>query len=178
MRDRKISGLYRTGTDEISAERQARRAVLEALPIEEQRRIFEVFYQARKRVEAGDFSQPAIETRVNNGSNQRSASWGPWSLRDVWVIDVRRIPRLTLGYCYGKRIMYVDKKFAHELWSDLYDVNMKLWKVFTIEASSKVINGVGTSSVPWRSRPDFRLRTRASCPSAEWSFASASTWAT
>jgi hypothetical protein len=68
-----VRGLYRTGTDEISAERQARRAVLEALPIEEQRRIFEVFYQARKRVEAGDFSQPAIETRVNNGSNQRSA---------------------------------------------------------------------------------------------------------
>ena len=68
-----VRGLYRTGTDEISAERQARRAVLEALPIEEQRRIFEVFYQARKRVEAGDFSQPAIETTVNNGSNQRSA---------------------------------------------------------------------------------------------------------
>jgi len=72
-------------------------------------------------------------------------SWGPWSLRDVWVIDVRRIPLLKPGYCYGKRIMYVDKKFAHELWSDLYDANMKLWKVFTIEASSKVINGVGTS---------------------------------
>jgi hypothetical protein len=68
-----VRGLYRTGIDEISAERQARRAVLEALPIEEQRRIFEVFYQARKRVEAGDFSQPAIETTVNNGSNQRSA---------------------------------------------------------------------------------------------------------
>jgi hypothetical protein len=45
-----VRGLYRTGIDEISAERQARRAVLEALPIEEQRRIFEVFYQARKRV--------------------------------------------------------------------------------------------------------------------------------
>jgi hypothetical protein len=68
-----VRGLYRTGTDEISAERQARRAVLEALPIEEQRHIFEVFYQARKRVEAGDLSQPAIETTVNNGSNQRSA---------------------------------------------------------------------------------------------------------
>jgi hypothetical protein len=68
-----VRGLYRAGADEISAERQARRAVLEALPIEEQRRIFEVFYQARKRVEAGDFSQPAIETTVNNGSNQRSA---------------------------------------------------------------------------------------------------------
>jgi hypothetical protein len=28
-----VRGLYRTGIDEISAERQARRAVLEALPI-------------------------------------------------------------------------------------------------------------------------------------------------
>src|ERR1700732_5150862 len=42
-----VRGLYRTGIDEISAERQARRAVLEALPIEEQRRIYDVFFQAR-----------------------------------------------------------------------------------------------------------------------------------
>jgi hypothetical protein len=55
-------------------------------------------------------------------------SWESWSLRDVWVIDVRRIKLLTPGYCYGKRIMYVDKKFAHELWADLYDMNMKLCK--------------------------------------------------
>ncbi len=42
-------------------------------------------------------------------------SWGNWSLRDEWVIDVRRIPLLKPGYCYGKRIMYVDKRFYHEL---------------------------------------------------------------
>ena len=68
-----VSGLYKRGGDDAAAEQLARDAVLEALPIEEQRRIFEVFYQARKRVEAGDFSQPAIETTVNNGSSQRSA---------------------------------------------------------------------------------------------------------
>jgi hypothetical protein len=44
-----VRGLYRTGIDEISAERQARRAVLEALPIEEQRRIYDVFYPRFKR---------------------------------------------------------------------------------------------------------------------------------
>jgi len=43
--------------------------------------------------------------------------------------------------------MYVDKKFAHELWSDLYDANMKLWKVFNFEVSGRVINGVETSIV-------------------------------
>jgi hypothetical protein len=69
-----VRGLYRTGIDEISAERQARRAVLEALPIEEQRRIYDVFYQARLRAQAGDFSQPAIETTVNNGPDHRNGA--------------------------------------------------------------------------------------------------------
>jgi len=69
-----VRGLYRTGIDEISAERQARRAVLEALPIEEQRRIYDVFYQARLCAQAGDFSQPAIETTVNNGPDHRNGA--------------------------------------------------------------------------------------------------------
>ena len=72
-----VSGIYKRGGDEVSAERQARRAVLEALPIEEQRRIYEVFYQARKRAEAGDFSQPAIETTVNNGPDHRNGADEP-----------------------------------------------------------------------------------------------------
>jgi hypothetical protein len=55
-------------------------------------------------------------------------SWGKWQLRDVYVIDVRRIPTERLGYCYGSRIMYVDKEFFYTLWNDLYDSNMKLWK--------------------------------------------------
>ena len=60
-----------------------------------------------------------------------SMPWGNWSLRDVWVIDVRRIPMLRPGYCYGKRVMYVDKHFYHELWTDLYDPNMKLWRMWS-----------------------------------------------
>ena len=60
-------------------------------------------------------------------------SWGPWSLHDVWVIDVRRIPLYAPGYCYGKRIMYLDKRLAKDWWEDLYDSNMKLWKVLSFE---------------------------------------------
>jgi Protein of unknown function (DUF1329) len=55
-------------------------------------------------------------------------SWGKWQLRDVYVIDVRRVPSERPGYCYGSRIMYVDKEFFYTLWNDLYDSNMKLWK--------------------------------------------------
>jgi hypothetical protein len=56
----------------MSVERHARQAVLEALPIEEQRRIYENLYQARSLAEAGNFSQPAIETTVTIGTESRN----------------------------------------------------------------------------------------------------------
>lgn len=56
-------------------------------------------------------------------------SWGPWSLHDSYVIDVRRIPALAAGYCYGSRVMFIEKQNFVPLWIDLYDSNMQLWKV-------------------------------------------------
>ncbi|MGH7935368.1 MAG: DUF1329 domain-containing protein [Candidatus Binataceae bacterium] len=57
-------------------------------------------------------------------------SWGPFELRNVDIIDVRRIPSEAPGYCYGSRIMYVDQAFDYGIWQELYDSNMKLWKIF------------------------------------------------
>jgi hypothetical protein len=34
---------------------------------------------------------------------------GKWQLRDVYVISVSKVPSKAAGYCYGKRVMYVDK---------------------------------------------------------------------
>jgi len=59
-------------------------------------------------------------------------SWGPWSLRSVAVIDVRRVAAQREGYCYGSRIMYVDRQFMHPLWEEVYDSNLKLWKIVRI----------------------------------------------
>jgi hypothetical protein len=59
-------------------------------------------------------------------------SWGPWSLREVDVIDVRRVPTEREGYCYGSKIMYIDHQFYHQLWEEIYDTNLKLWKVVHI----------------------------------------------
>jgi hypothetical protein len=59
-------------------------------------------------------------------------SWGPWSLRDAYVIDVRRVPSQSQGYCYGSKIMYVEKQFMHQLWEEIYDSNLKLWKIVRI----------------------------------------------
>ena len=54
---------------------------------------------------------------------------GKWELRDVYVIDVRRIPSLQSGYCYGSRVVYLDKETFEPVGVDLYDSNMKLWKI-------------------------------------------------
>jgi len=66
-----VTGIYQRGGTDLHAEQLAREAVIEALPIEEQRRIYELFYQAGLRAKAGDFSQPAIATTVSNGSDNR-----------------------------------------------------------------------------------------------------------
>jgi Protein of unknown function (DUF1329) len=57
-------------------------------------------------------------------------SWGTWSLRDAWVINVHRIPSEAPGYCYSKRIIYVDKETARELWNTIYDSTGSLWKIY------------------------------------------------
>ncbi|MBF6568663.1 MAG: DUF1329 domain-containing protein [Candidatus Binataceae bacterium] len=55
---------------------------------------------------------------------------GKWEVRGVDVIDARHIPALRAGYCYGKRILYCDKESHNAKWAEMYDENMKLWKIF------------------------------------------------
>jgi hypothetical protein len=54
---------------------------------------------------------------------------GAWQVRDVDVLDVRRIPSERPGYCYGKRIMYLDTYYHTTHWQDIYDSSLKLWKL-------------------------------------------------
>lgn len=63
-------------------------------------------------------------------------SWGPWELRKVYVVDVRKVPSQAQGYCYGSRIIYIDADFYHGLWEELYDANMKLWKIVSVKNTS------------------------------------------
>jgi len=56
-------------------------------------------------------------------------SWGKWQLRNYDIIDVRRIPSQRAGYCYGSRIMYVDSVYHYASWLDIFDSNLKHWKV-------------------------------------------------
>lgn len=35
---------------------------------------------------------------------------------------------MSAGYCYARRVLYVDKEVMQAMWADLYDSTMKLWK--------------------------------------------------
>jgi hypothetical protein len=68
-----IRGFYGTGGDEVSAERLERRRVLEALPVEEQIRLYELFEAAKKRA-AGMVETTAM---VVSGLHNRNAAEEP-----------------------------------------------------------------------------------------------------
>jgi hypothetical protein len=70
-------------------------------------------------------------------------SWGKWQVRDTYVDDIRRVPSERNGYCYGSRVMYLDKEFFYSLWTDLYDSNMKLWKAQFWAPRIRPVPGVG-----------------------------------
>jgi hypothetical protein len=70
-------------------------------------------------------------------------SWGQWETRDVYVVDVRRIPSLNPGYCYGSRVDYVDKQYYGNLAEDIYDTNMKLWKVMWSAGTPEPLDNYG-----------------------------------
>jgi Protein of unknown function (DUF1329) len=70
-------------------------------------------------------------------------SWGKWQLRDVYVINVSKVPQLARGYCYGKRVMYIDQQFYGALWEDLYDSHDQPWKVMAIFRPAHQAPGIG-----------------------------------
>jgi hypothetical protein len=55
-------------------------------------------------------------------------SAGKWMVRDVYVLDLERLPDVRRGYCYGKRRMFLDKATYNLVWGDLWDAEMKYWK--------------------------------------------------
>ncbi len=54
---------------------------------------------------------------------------GKWELRDSYVIALERLPQFANGYCYGKRVLYVDKEnYFAGAQLDLYDSTGQLFK--------------------------------------------------
>jgi hypothetical protein len=75
-------------------------------------------------------------------------SWAKWQLRDVDVIEVSKIPSKAAGYCYGKRVMYIDSHNFSPLWEELYDTRMNLWKFQTTLPQRVEVPGIGPVVTP------------------------------
>ena len=76
-----------------------------------------------------------------------TAAWGKWQVRDVEVISVSKITSMESGYCYGKRVMYVDRAFSGAVWEDIYDSNMKPWKFVGLFLRTLNIPHVGPANI-------------------------------
>jgi hypothetical protein len=59
------------------------------------------------------------------------ASLGKFELRDVYVIDMSRLPAFSSGYCYSRRVLYIDKETFLPLAIELYDPRGTLFKFIT-----------------------------------------------
>jgi hypothetical protein len=70
-------------------------------------------------------------------------SWGKWQLRDVDVISARKIDSKAGDYCFGKRIMYIDKQISTALWVELYDKKEQPWRFAAFFPHTENVPGVG-----------------------------------
>jgi Protein of unknown function (DUF1329) len=70
-------------------------------------------------------------------------SWGKWQVRDIYVIAISKLPSQASGYCYGKKVIYVDKQFFAALWEDAYDSNMEPWKYIAYFLRTCEVPGLG-----------------------------------
>ncbi len=70
-------------------------------------------------------------------------SWGKWQVRDTDIITATKLPSQNKGYCYGKRVMYVDRADAAPMWEELYDPDGKLWKIGGLFPHTVDVPGVG-----------------------------------
>jgi hypothetical protein len=80
---------------------------------------------------------------------------GKWELRDSYVISLQRLPSAAKGYCYSKRVMYVDKENyfgAGEL--DLYDPAGALFKTQIVLLYPAAIPKTGGDVVELLSGPN------------------------
>jgi hypothetical protein len=70
-------------------------------------------------------------------------SWGKWQLRDVDEISVSKLSSRSSGYCFAKRVIYVDAATYAPLWEDLYDDKMQPKRSIALFLRTLDIPGIG-----------------------------------
>jgi hypothetical protein len=75
-----------------------------------------------------EYNYPMGQHRINFPNPKA----GDWELRDVYVVGFKRKPQFEKGYCYGDRLMYVDRDTYFPLAFDVWDKAGKLYKTIQI----------------------------------------------
>ena len=106
--------------------------------------LFQIDYLGEKRILALEHANPASFDSSGRPTQLDSdyyypgtisfapfpkPAMGKWELRDTYILSLRRLPAFAKGYCYSRRVMYVDKENyfgAGEL--DLYNPAGELFK--------------------------------------------------
>jgi Protein of unknown function (DUF1329) len=70
---------------------------------------------------------------------------GKWEIRQVYVIEMSRLPAYSSGYCYSRRVIYVDKETLFPLAIDLYDSGGALYKFWTGFVTPLRVPGTGAA---------------------------------
>ena len=70
-------------------------------------------------------------------------SYGAWEVRDAFAVSMERLPQFATGYCYSKRVVYVDKQSLSPFVSDVWDSTGKLYKWFGNFIAPSQIGGLG-----------------------------------
>jgi uncharacterized protein DUF1329 len=70
-------------------------------------------------------------------------SWGKWQLRDVYQVGVSKLPSRGSGYCFAKRVVYVDATIFAPLWEDLYDKKLQPNRSIALFLRTLDIPGIG-----------------------------------
>jgi hypothetical protein len=66
-------------------------------------------------------------------------------MREMYVIEINRLPAYTSGYCYGRRVIYVDKETLFPMAIDLYDPAGGLYKSWLSLLTPLPAPGAGTA---------------------------------
>jgi len=68
---------------------------------------------------------------------------GPWEVRDVYMLQMTRLPSQSRGYCYGKRVLYVDKENYFPDHTEVWDRAGNLYKWIVVFAYPAILPGLG-----------------------------------
>lgn len=105
-----------------------------------ERQILWVAHAAKEFLHASSYQAFGQWYDVANAAFPRP-ELGKWELREVYVFEMRPLPSYH-GYCYSRRIVYLDKETLAFPWTDLFDAHGKFWKFdFVLGYPIKVNDG-------------------------------------